>query len=241
MKLTKIYPLQDLPRATIDLIYQGQLESAKVWNLCVEIHRDCRRNHTQWVNHNDLHKATKGQFQLYSQTVQQIWKAFLGNIDATKELRKSHPKMQMKYPWRTKRFYPLIWPAQHLNYQNGMLELPMGRGRAAIKLQVDIVQPFVKVQIVWNHGYELHVTHEASEASPQQSEIQATVDLGEIHTAAVTTNTGSALIVSGRGIRSLKRHRQKVLGRFSRKLSRCQKYSRRWWNLPNVSGDSSPS
>ena len=60
---------------------------------------------------------------------------------------------------------------------------------------------------------------------------QATVDLGEIHQAAVTTNTGAALVVSGRGVRSLKRRHNKALGRLSRKRARCQKGSRRWRKL----------
>ena len=50
---------------------------------------------------------------------------------------------------------------------------------------------------------------------------QATVDLGEIHQAAVTTNTGAALVVSGRGIRSLKRRHQMALGQLARKRKRC--------------------
>ena len=62
-------------------------------------------------------------------------------------------------------------------------------------------------------------------------QIQATVDLGEIHQAAVTTNTGAALVVSGRGIRSLKRRHHMALGQIAKKRSRCQKGSRRWRKL----------
>jgi len=51
------------------------------------------------------------------------------------------------------------------------------------------------------------------------------------HLAAVTTNTEQALIVTGRGIRSLKRHRQKQLGHLAKKQSRSKKYSRRWKKL----------
>src|SRR6266700_4920051 len=51
------------------------------------------------------------------------------------------------------------------------------------------------------------------------------------HLAAVTTNTGTALIVTGRGIRSLKRQRSKQLGQIAKKQSRCKKHSRRWKKL----------
>jgi putative transposase len=38
--------------------------------------------------------------------------AFLANIQTTRQLRLTYPKMRMKYPWRIKRFYPVNWPAQ---------------------------------------------------------------------------------------------------------------------------------
>src|SRR5258708_11421156 len=51
------------------------------------------------------------------------------------------------------------------------------------------------------------------------------------HLAALTTTTGAALIVTGRGIRSLKRQRSRQLGQLAKKQSRCQKHSRRWKKL----------
>jgi putative transposase len=58
--------------------------------------------------------------------------------------------------------------------------------------------------------------------------VQATVDLGEIHQAAVTTSTGQALIVTGRGMRSIKRRHNQLLGQISRLQARCRKGSKRW-------------
>ncbi|MGO8951396.1 MAG: transposase [Ktedonobacterales bacterium] len=63
------------------------------------------------------------------------------------------------------------------------------------------------------------------DASPGSA--QAAADLGEIHQAAVTTTTGVALVVSGRGIRSLKRRHNQALGQIARKRQRCRKGSRR--------------
>ncbi len=44
-----------------------------------------------------------------------------------------------------------------------------------------------------------------------------TVDLGEIHLSAVTTNTGKALVISGRGICTLKRQHLQRMGKIARK------------------------
>src|SRR5581483_1164296 len=87
------------------------------------------------------------------------------------------------------------------------------------------------VTLVWNNGYELHVCVEVEQADNVPGHVHATVDLGEIHLASVTTNTGKAMIVTGRAIRSLKRQRTKSLRRITKKQSRCTKHSRRWKKL----------
>jgi putative transposase len=133
--------------------------------------------------------------------------AFLANIETTRQLRPKHPKMKMKYPWRTKRFYPVLWPTQAVSRERGRVVLPMGRGRPSLVLPLDLSEESGACTLVWNNGFELHVCIEVPEAEEVPGENHATVDLGEIHLAAVTTHTGQALVVSGRGIRSLKRQR----------------------------------
>ena len=188
------------------------MEAANIWNLCVEIHKQARMSHTRWPGRNDLQKATKGQFALHSQSVQMVVHAFLANIETTRQLRQTHPQMKMKYPWRTKRFYPVKWPAQAVSIEQGRVVLPMGKGRESIVLPIELAENSGACSLVWNNGFELHVCVEQSQDENAPGDVHATVDLGEIHLAAVSTNTGQALIVTGRGIRSLKRQRMKQLG-----------------------------
>src|SRR5713226_9145489 len=54
------------------------------------------------------------------------------------------------------------------------------------------------------------------------------------HLAAVTTNTGAAIVISGRCIRTLKRQRNMRHGQIAKKQARCQKYSRRWKKLQHA-------
>ncbi len=133
--------------------------------------------------------------------------AFLATIDATRTLRATHPKMRMKYPWKTKQFYPVHWPAQAVCREQGRVVLPMGRGRASLVFHLDLPKNSGACTLVWNNGFELHVCIEVPQAKHAPGKNQATVDLGEIYLAAVTTNTGKAVVISGRGIRSLKRQR----------------------------------
>src|SRR5258708_4183088 len=231
MQTVRIYRLEQLSATLFRRLKAAQMEAAQVWNLCMETHKQARMSHTHWPGDNELHQATKGRFALHSQSVQAVFRAFLANIDTTRQLRTEHPQMHMKYPWRTKRFYPVQWPAQAVSKEKGRVVLPMGKGRPSIVLPIQLPENSGACTLVWNSGFELHVCVEAPQAKEAPGEKQATVDLGEIHLAAVTTNTGHALIVTGRGIRSLKRQRNQQLGKLAQKQSRCKKHSRRWKRL----------
>jgi putative transposase len=231
MKTVRIYRLDHLSPSQLNQLKTAQQEAAQVWNVCMQTHQAARLAHMRWPTHHELHRATKGRFALHSQSVQAVFRAFLANIETTRTLRKEHPGMKMKYPWRTKRFYPVHWPAQAVGKIDGRVVLPMGRGRASLVLPLTLPPESGACTLVWNGGFELHVCVEVPQADRAPGTAQATVDLGEIHLAAVTTSTGKALIVTGRGIRSLKRQRLRQLGRLAKKQSRCAKHSRRWKKL----------
>lgn len=212
----------------------AQMEAAQVWNCCCELHKAARTTHSTWPGQNELQQATKGCFALHSQSVQMVVHAFLANIETTRTLRATHPKMRMKYPWKIKRFYPVHWPAQAVSRERGRVVLSMGRGRASIVLPLNLPETSGACTLVWNNGFELHVVIEVPQAEYAPGANQATVDLGEIHLAAVTTNTGAALVVSGRSIRSLKRQRHMRHRALAKKQARCQKHSRRWRKLQHA-------
>src|SRR6266568_9446922 len=229
MKTVRIFRLENLSRSQFIRLKTAQQEAAQVWNCCMEIHKQTRMTHAKWPGRNELQKATKGRFALHSQSVQMIVHAFLANVDTTRQLKPSIPKM--RYPYKTKRFYPVMWSAQAVCKQEGRIVLPMGRGRPSLVLPLDLPAESGACTLVWNRGFELHVCIEIPQAEHAAGEKQATVDLGEIHLAAVTTNTEQALIVTGRAIRSLKRQRHQHVGKIVRYQSRCKKYSRRWKKL----------
>ena|SRR5215469_4452036 len=107
MKTTRVYRLDHLSPTLFRRLKAAQKEAAQVWNVCVEAHRQARMSHTKWPDQNELHHLTRGRFALYSQSVQAVFRAMLGIIETTRKLRKEHPEMSMKYPWREKRFYPV--------------------------------------------------------------------------------------------------------------------------------------
>ncbi len=230
MNTVRVYRLQPIPKL-FSCLKAAQMEAARVWNLCCEIHKQARMAHSKWPGRHELQKTTKGQFALHSQSVQMVVHAFLATIATTRQLRQTHPQMKMKYPWREKCFYLVKWPAQAVSKENGRVVLPMGKGRTSIVLPLELPENSGACSLVWNNGFELHVCVEQPQDKEAPGDVHATVDLGEIHLAAVSTNTGQAMIVTGRGIRSLKRQRNQQLGKIAKKQSRCKHYSRRWKKL----------
>ncbi|HLZ59764.1 MAG TPA: transposase [Ktedonosporobacter sp.] len=231
MKTVRVYRLTNLSPSLFRRLKAAQMEAACVWNHCMETHKVARMAHAKWPGQRELEQTTKGRFALNAQAVQQIAHAFLATVETTHTLRRKHPEMRMKYPWRTKRFYPVKWPSQAVHKGKGHVVLPMGRGRPSLVLPLALPENAGACTLVWNRGFELHVCVEIPQAEATPGSAQATVDLGEIHLAAITTSTGKALIVTGRGIRSLKRQRSRQLCQITKKQSCCKKYSRRWKKL----------
>lgn len=93
--------------------------------------------------------------------------AFLANVDTTTQLRKSG-RSEMRYPYKDKLFYPLLWPAQAMAIDGNKIVLPMGRGRKSIVLdRPEWLTEKAACRIVWNRmGYELHVCRPAKAREP---------------------------------------------------------------------------
>jgi putative transposase len=192
METVQIYPLATLRRGYAQRLRQAQQEAARVWTVCRDRHLAARTAHTRWPTRDDLQQATRGQFALHSQTVQMVCHQFLASVDTARELRQTNRKI--RYPYRDKTFYPLFWPAQAVSVERGHIVLPMGRGRPSLVFKLDLPERIGGCKLVWKDGYELHVSVPVSPAATAPGQVQATVDLGEIHQAAVTTNTGIALV-----------------------------------------------
>src|SRR5215472_2776009 len=230
METVRIYRLKGLAPATRERLRAAQMEAARVWNLCCQRHQDARLGHLPWPGRDELQQATKGgQFALHSQSIQMLCHQFLANVETTRQLKPTHPRM--RYPYKPKTYMTVQWPAQAVAHQGKRLILPMGRGRKTLCFRLDLPARIGGVSLVWHGGYELHAVVPAPVAVEPPGAAQATIDLGEIHLAAVTTTSGQALIVSGRGIRSLKRRHNQSLGQLQRKQARCTKGSRRWRKL----------
>ncbi len=235
METVRIYRLKDLDRQTRARLKAAQMEAARVWMYCVGRHRAARSERVAWPSRDELQRETKGgTFALHSQSIQMVCQQFLANVETIKQLRPGNPRH--RYPYHPKKYMTVHWPAQAISRQGKRLILPMGRGRKSFSFHLpDLPEQIGAVSLVWNGGYELHMvvppSSPAFAVDLSARPVRATCDLGEIHQVAVTTTTGKGLVVTGRGIRTIKRHYNKTLGRLSRLQARCHKGSKRWRRL----------
>ena len=70
MQTVKIYQLDHLSQKQFQRLKAAQMEAAQVWDACMEMHKQARLTHEKWPGRNELQKATKGRFALYSQSIQ---------------------------------------------------------------------------------------------------------------------------------------------------------------------------
>ena len=78
---------------------------------------------------------------------------------------RQNPKI--RYPYKDKRYYPLLWPAQAVSRERGRIVLPMGRGRPSLVFHLDVPEQVGACKLVWKDGYELHVSVAAAPAERQ--------------------------------------------------------------------------
>lgn len=219
-----------------DILREGQMEAGRLWSDAVTWHREQREAGGTWPGRKEAHAWSKGRYALHSQTIQRTAYRLLENVEATMSRRRKEPETRrwLKLPWREKRFQPLSWPAQAVSYdpERRRMVLPMGRGRKSIVLKGIDLEAVGAVSICWNDGYELHVaTPDPDPVRDPEATGLATVDLGQIHLATVTDDKGHAMVMSGRGIRAIKRYNSKEVGKIARKQARATKHSRRWRKL----------
>ncbi len=90
-------------------------------------------------------------------------------------------------------------------------------------------------EICWDNVSKEHylvLTIQIDDVKTTRYKKAVSIDIGEIH--PITTTDGKVTIIyNGRLIRAIKQYRERLKAHFSFLLSKCKKYSKRWWQLTN--------
>ena len=226
--------------------------SADVWNECCSLmdlyqyqrgyphaHRDFyfSKNCEGWVDKN-LSKSQP----LHSQSIQDVRQRYFKSWKSYSVLKKTGGVQRPKPPNKRKNYQTTRWKKSAIQFVEGSLfgkrlQLSMGKGRP--KLDIPLPKSFdmskthriATIDLVYTYGkWELHFTYTQEIELPESGSGISGADIGEIH--PIVSNDGQHTdIYNERYIRSLYRHRNKVLAEFSQTLSRCKRHSKRWWKL----------
>lgn len=204
-------------------------EAGRCWTAMLHSHIQSREG--TWLGEVELKSRFKGQFQLHSQTVQALAEKLIANIDTARELRKRDPAA--RYPCHDKPYQTVVWKQAAIRVQAGSIILSNGKGRMPLALTLPcryIGTNIRKVELLWRADrYELALTIDTGEVNPPlDREVKsAGVDLGEINIAAVITDDGVGVNITGRYLRSNKRLRNKRHTAMALRLKKTVPGSRR--------------
>jgi putative transposase len=228
-------------KADYEYLSRCNILSAEVWNNCLEIENQYRKeNDGKWITPSELQKATKQCVHLHSKGIQHVLNKYLHARDSALNAKKGNGSNN-KYPHRRKQFFVTGWTYQdirvHRNYL--LLQKPMtkekidGRIRRQKPAKVflkNIPDNIVQVELIYKNKLYLCIKYK-EEIQPLQikSNNHAAIDLGEIHAITSIDTCGNAIIITGRKLRAIKQHRNKQQGKLYARLSKCQKGSRQYW------------
>lgn len=172
--------------------------------------------------------------------------AMINSIKARHE--NSH---KVKLPYKEKKYMPTGWDYQSIicDKNKGLIRLSRRqklcedgkyRNQQPVKCYTrEIPNNIVEIELVYRNGLYLAIKYKEDDIQNLiQSKNVSAIDLGEIHSITSIDNKGNAIIITGRKMRSIKRLRNKEMGKIKSKMSKCKKYSNQYkkynralWNL----------
>jgi putative transposase len=237
----EVIHLRGLSKSQEGLCYALRLEAGRCWTDIVQAHVASRGNE-KWLKCEEIEKQFKGKYALHSTCVQGLGQKLKANIATARQLRflqkASNQEVTARYPYREKKYQTVIWKESALRWRpDGHLSLSNQRGTQPLVLSLPekyCGTDFRKAELTWRADhYELCVTIDSGieMVEPRQEGLFAGGDLGEIHIAAVATEKGDTLLVSGRALRSSKQLRNKRHADYTSLLSKCKNGSKRYRKL----------
>ncbi|WP_229666615.1 RNA-guided endonuclease InsQ/TnpB family protein [Paraliobacillus quinghaiensis] len=217
----------------IDRLFECNRISGDIWNDVLEIAKFYYVSHGKWVNKTQLQAETKGNYPIHSQSIQAVCHKYLFSRDAAKKARDKGFK-DTKYPYKKKKHFNTKWvDLGYKIYENGKIELSLGRGRKPIIVWVkpdNLPEGKIKeIELSYDNGLLLSMSYDDGKEEKENTNTnRVAIDPGEIHSISAFAENGQATIITGRKVRSIKRLRNKKLGELQKKMSKCKKGSKKW-------------
>jgi putative transposase len=204
----KIYKTLTIPlNCNNNYRYMSKLNglSAEVWNKCVEIDKEYKKETGKSIGLSELEKRTNGIVDLHASGIHHIVFKYLHSKNAMWSSRKAKHKESRKVnlPYKIKKFFPTGWVKINIkiDYKKRILTLtkrsinnkrqpPVKCHFKSIPENIDIVE----IELVYKDKYYLAIKYkEPDNTNLIQSGNSASIDLGEIHAITSIDNNSNAI------------------------------------------------
>ena len=250
--MPSFYRTQTLKIEEQPIFFEANAASGDVWNDCCyqmdmyQWHRGYPHAH----NHFYFGKDCQGWIDkklsnplLHSQSRQAVRERYFKSWKSYAALKKSGGVQKPKPPNKRKKYMTTRWKKPAIRFVEGdrlfgkRVELSMAAGQPKIDIplpsnfDMSKAAHIATIDLCYNYGHwTLHFSYKYETETTETGQEVIGVDIGEIH-PIVSHDGQDTRIFNGRYIRSLYRHRNKVIAEFSQAISRCKRHSKRWWKL----------
>ena len=203
--------------------------AGRCYSKIVSLVRKTKRRKDFWLSKGSVQKYMRlRDYPLHSQSIQACADSYFDSLKSFFEVRKSNP--DAKPPKRTPKYFKVRWKSGAIHLKDNRLILSNGQGRAPVILENVREKPnYVEMYFKRGHYY-FALVYKVDAPQKQETGKTVSVDMGEIH-PIVSFDGERTTIYNGRVLRSLLQYRNKIKARFSAKMDRCQKRSKRWHKL----------
>lgn len=230
-------------KSDYDYLMQCNKYSAQIWNACIKLDKEHRQQTGNYISQHDLQMTLKKSVPIIlANSINFVIIKYLTARSAMfRSIKAKHKNSsKVKLPYKEKKFYNTGYTYQNIKIdkENHLITLAkplvVVNGKQTlqprIKCHVKTIPDNIKeIELVYKQGLKLAIKYiEEDNKHLIQSENEASIDLGEIHSITSIDNHGNGIIITGRKIRSIQRLRNKELGKLDQRMSKCTKGSRQY-------------
>jgi len=218
--------------------------SAIIWNNCVKADQEYYKENKKYLTQSQLQFMMKKSVPIIlANSINIVIIKYITARNAMwNSIKIKHENSKkVKLPYKEKKYFNTGYTYQNIkvNKEKGYLTLAkpvlpdeqgINRKQKPMKCHLkEIPDNIVEIELVYRNGlYLLIKTKQQNDNILIQSENEASIDLGEIHSITSIDNNENAIIITGRKLREIKQLRNKHLGKLKSRQSKCVKGSKQY-------------
>lgn len=230
-------------KSDYEYLMQCNKYSAQIWNACVKSDKEHNKITGKYLTRSELQFMMKKSVPIIlANSINFVILKYITARDAMfRSIKANHKNSKkVKLPYKEKKYFNTGYTYQNIRIDKEKHLITLARPliivdgkqtlQPRIKCHVKTIPDNIKeIELVYKNGLKLAIKYiEEDNKQLIQSENEAAIDLGEIHSITSIDNHGNGIIITGRKIRSIQRLRNKELGRIAQRMSKCTRGSKQY-------------